>query len=160
MGYLITLSPQDVIRAGHAALYCQINYYKEPRVKPRDPAKLLEGWMAQQAVGKYHYLDSDYDVNEWIHTGVGDCASGHEIRCSESRTLWIGGSDKPDQKYWLVMPVKDHRFWLLGEIHREDVQGIATPSPHREGAASIRYGELMPHIRDVHEPIGYGRMRA
>jgi hypothetical protein len=160
MGYQITLSPQDVMRAAHAALYCQIHYYSEARVKPRDPQKLMEGWMAQQAVGKYHYLDAGYDVNEWIHTGKGDVASGHEIRCSVHRTLWIGASDEPDQRYWLVMPIKDHRFWLLGEIHREDIAHLEEPSPHRQGAACVRYSELMPHIRDVHEPIGYGRMMA
>jgi len=58
------------------------------------------------------------------------------------------------------MPIKDHRFWLLGEIHREDIAHLEEPSPHRQGAACVRYSELMPHIRDVHAPIGYGRKMA
>ena len=152
MGYLIQLNATDIIKAAHAALYCQINYYSENRVKPRDPAKLLEGWMAQQAVGKYHYGDAKYDVNDWIHTGKGDCPSGHEIRSSVVKTLWISPSDKLDQKYWLVMPVKDNRFWLLGEIHRQDIREHEIASTKREGATFVFYDQLLPFIRDVHEP--------
>lgn len=160
MGYLIQLNASDLIKAAHAAIYCQINYFPEVRVKPRDPEKILEGWMAQQAVGKYHYQDSLYDVNQWIHTGRGDTADGYEIRCNVHRTLWISASDRADQRYWLVMPVKDNRFWLLGSIHREDIAHLEIESERTPGRYFVKYQELIPFIRDVHEPINYGRKMA
>lgn len=160
MGYQITLNASDLIKAAYAALYCQINYFTEARVKPRDPQKILEGWMAQQAVGKYHYQDASYDVNNWIHTGCGDVEDGSEIRSSIHRDLWIGASDNPDQHYWLVMPIKDHKFWLLGGIYREDIAHLETELEQTPGRYFVKYQQLIPHIRDVHEPMRYGRMLA
>jgi len=115
--------------------------------------------MAQQAVGKYHYMDPTYDVRQWIHTGRGDTEDGYEIRCNALRTLWINAADKRDQKYWLIMPIKDNSFWLLGSIHREDVEHLAQPGM-RPGSASIKYEDLIPFIRDVHHPLNYGRKMA
>ena len=152
MGYQITLTPQDMIKAATAAIYCQIHYYSEARVKPRDPEMLLMGWMAQQAVGRYHYQDYSYDVNDWIHTGKADTSDGYEIRCSVKRNLWIGQSDKPHQRYWLVMPIQDNRFWLLGSVHREDVEHLAQPGM-RPGSAVISYDDLLPHLRQVTRPM-------
>jgi hypothetical protein len=160
MGYKITLNASDMIKASHAALSCAFLTYPEARVKPRDPEKILEGWMAQQAVGKYHYMDPTYDVRQWIHTGRGDTEDGYEIRCNALRTLWISAADKPDQKYWLIMPIKDNAFWLLGSIHREDVQHLEVESERTPGRYFIKYAELIPFIRDVHRPLNYGRKMA
>jgi hypothetical protein len=159
MGYKITLNASDMIKAAHAALTCAYTSYPEERRKPRDPEKMLQGWMAQQAVGKYHYMNPTYDVGEWIHTGCGDTLDGYEVRCNPLRNLWIRSHDKPDQKYWLIMPIKDNAFWLLGSIHREDVEHLAQPGI-RPGSASIKYEELIPFIRDVHHPLNYGRKMA
>lgn len=152
MGYKITLNASDMIKAAEAALSCAFMTYAEARVKPRDPERILQGWMAQQAVGKYHYSDPTYDVRNWIHTGTGDTEDGYEIRCNVMRTLWISASDKPDQKYWLVMPLKDNALWLIGSVHRQDVQHLAVESKKRPGNWSVTYDDLLPFLRDIHRP--------
>jgi hypothetical protein len=160
MGYQIVLKINDVIKAAHAALYCQINFYTEARVKPRDPQKILEGWMAQQAVGHHHYGDPTYDVMDWIHTGCGDTPDGYEIRSNSKKTLWIGAKDRDDQEYWMVMPIEGHRFWLLGSLQRKDIKHLEQPSEYRPGNSSVLYADYLPHLQEVYEPMHHGRVLA